>query len=137
MRLISKDTLELMEISPLDAGYYQCLVDNGGDPVMYEQAVFISQPPSISWCNISITVVAGDTATFHCHVTGSPEPRVTWRKSDGTLASMEQNGSSGLFLLRDAEVRDSGTLSCIATNNLGQSSSCNTSLIVIGKLSKI
>ena len=128
--------MELLEISPQDAGFYQCLVDNGGDPVMSEQAVTISQPPSVTWCNISITVVAGDTATFHCHVTGSPQPRVTWRKSDGTLASMEQL-KNGLFLLRDTEVRDSGTFSCIATNNLGQSSSCNTSLIVIGKLYKI
>ena len=70
-------------------------------------------------------------------VSGSPEPRVTWRKSDGTLADMERNGSSGQFLLRDVEVGDSGRLSCIATNNLGQSSCCNTSLIVIGKLSKL
>ena len=75
--------------------------------------------------------VAGNTAVLHCVVTGSPAPRVLWRKSDGTLANME-SGAAGEFLLRDVEVRDSGTLSCIATNNLGQHSTCNTSLVVIG-----
>lgn len=41
VRLLSRDTLELMEVTREDAGIYQCLVDNGGSPITQEQKVAI------------------------------------------------------------------------------------------------
>ena len=38
---MSRDTLELMEVTREDAGIYQCLVDNGGSPITQEQKVVI------------------------------------------------------------------------------------------------
>ena len=100
--------------------------------LLMQRSIF-SEAPKISWCNISVTVVAGETATLHCHVSGKPWPRVLWAKSDGTKPYLEPR-QNNLFLLKDAEVRDSGLYSCIASNNIGQKTVCNTSLIVIGRL---
>ena len=41
VRLLFRDTLELMEVTREDAGIYQCLVDNGGSPITQEQKVAI------------------------------------------------------------------------------------------------
>ena len=41
VRLMSRDTLELMELTREDAGIYQCLVDNGGSPITQEHKVAI------------------------------------------------------------------------------------------------
>lgn len=130
VRVMSRDTLELLEVTSEDVGVYQCLVDNGGQPVIENHTVILAEAPKISWCNISVTVVAGETATLHCHVSGKPWPRVLWAKSDGTKPYLEPR-QNNLFLLKDAEVRDSGLYSCIASNNIGQKTVCNTSLIVI------
>ena len=57
---MSRDTLELMEISESDAGHYQCSVDAGaGVARVHHHTVLIAQSPVISWCNVSVTVVAG------------------------------------------------------------------------------
>ena len=41
VRLMSRDTLELMEVTREDAGIYQCLLDNGGSPITQKQKVVI------------------------------------------------------------------------------------------------
>ena len=85
-------------------------------------------------CNVSVTVVEGEEATLHCHVTGQPRPRVTWRRPElGTRPVLEAAPGGG-FLIREAVVRDSGVYTCTAENRFGQEATCNTSLIVIGKL---
>ena len=74
-----------------------------------------------------------EEATLHCHVTGQPRPRVTWRRPElGTRPVLEAAPGGG-FLVREAVVRDSGVYTCTATNRFGQAATCNTSLIVIGK----
>ena len=84
-------------------------------------------------CNASVTVVEGEEATLHCHVSGQPRPRVTWRRPElGTRPVLEAAPGGG-FLVREAVVRDSGVYTCTATNRFGQEATCNTSLIVIGK----
>ena len=68
---------------------------------------------------------------FHCHVSGVPYPRVNWKRGDGRTASMEKRNNK--FYFHDVEVKDSGLYSCIADNNFGHKSVCNTTFIVIGK----
>ena len=81
-----------------------------------------------------MTVVEGDEATLHCHVSGQPRPRVRWRRPElGTRPVLEAAPGGG-FLVREAVVRDSGVYTCTAENRFGQEATCNTSLIVIGKL---
>ena len=93
----------------------------------------LSEPPSVTGCNRSVTVVEGAQASLHCHVSGQPQPRVTWRRPElGTRPELEAE-PGGKFLVREAEVRDSGVYTCTAANRFGQEATCNTSLIVIGK----
>ena len=91
----------------------------------------------MTWCNASVTVVEGEEATLHCHVSGQPRPRVTWRRPElGTRPVLEAAPGGG-FLVQEAVVRDSGVYTCTAANRFGQEATCNTSLIVIGKLNFI
>ena len=91
----------------------------------------------MTWCNASVTVVEGEEATLHCHVSGQPRPRVTWRRPElGTRPVLEAAPGGG-FLVQEAVVRDSGVYTCTAANRFGQEATCNTSLIVLGKLNFI
>ena len=42
VRLMSRDTMELLEITSEDVGCYQCLVDNGGQPMIENHTVILA-----------------------------------------------------------------------------------------------
>ena len=42
MRLLSRDTLELMEVTSSDLGHYQCVVDNHGRPLVEDHKVSLA-----------------------------------------------------------------------------------------------
>lgn len=67
------------------------------------------------------TVVEGDSIELHCEVTGSPTPRIFWRKNDLPLPrdsrfSLESSGTLRLEGLRNS---DRGLYRCVVSNSQG------------------
>ncbi|XP_023479401.2 myosin light chain kinase, smooth muscle isoform X2 [Equus caballus] len=80
------------------------------------------------------------TVKFRCEVSGIPKPEVTWflegapvRRQEDTIEVYEDGRSHYLCLLR-AQVKDSGSYSCTASNVRGQVS-CGWTLLVKKKKS--
>ena len=87
----------------------------------------------MTYCNESITVAAGKTATLHCHVSGTPRPRVVWRTRGGRLARVDKI-SDNIYNIQETRIEDSGEYNCTATNGFGKEDSCSIFLIVIGMI---
>ena len=54
-----------------------------------------------------------------CHVSGYPDPVVTWRKSSGQLPQERAQYSKGVLQISDVRKSDSDAYFCSAVNHLG------------------
>ena len=120
--------LEVLEVGPADAGIYECLVDNGGRPVVQTHQVLLSSPARVSHCSARVTAATGALAEFRCAGSGQPRPVITWSRA-GQAVEMER-GRNGSFLLASVSPGDSGLYTCRAGNRAG-SGACNSSLLVL------
>lgn len=82
-----------------------------------------------------LTMLAGQTATFHCSVGGDPPPKILWKKEEGNIPVSRvsiQPDDKGLEIFNIVP-EDEGTYVCEALNSVGQISA-RASLTVHGKL---
>ena len=129
MRLVSGPVLlEVLEVGPEDVGIYECLVDNGGRPVIQTHQVLLSSPARVSQCSARVTAATGSVAEFLCVGSGHPRPLLTWSRA-GRAVEMER-GRNGSFLLGPLTLAHSGLYTCRATNSAGRAD-CNSSLLVL------
>ena len=129
----------MLEVGPGDAGIYECLVDNGGRPVIQTHQILLSSPARVSWCSHRVTAATGSLAEFQCAGSGHPRPVLTWtragRAGPGHTVEMER-GRNGSFLLGSLTLGDAGLYTCTARNSAGSAGSgggseCNTTLVVL------
>uniref|UniRef100_A0A8B9FKZ0 Ig-like domain-containing protein n=1 Tax=Amazona collaria TaxID=241587 RepID=A0A8B9FKZ0_9PSIT len=76
------------------------------------------------------TVTEGESVTLECHISGHPQPTVTWYREDYKIESsmdFQITFKAGLarLVIREAFAEDSGRFTCTATNKAG---SVSTSL---------
>ncbi|XP_053326998.1 kalirin isoform X2 [Spea bombifrons] len=83
---------------------------------------------------VDVICVLGDTVTLRCKVCGRPKPSVAWKGPDQTLL----NGDSSVYSMSASESgditlkicnlmpQDSGIYTCVATNDLGATSTSAT-----------
>ena len=79
----------------------------------------------------TLTVNEGGSASFHCSVSGNPDPVIVWSKTN--RQSSRSVVSGGKMLLKNVQGSDSGTYNCSAVNILGQAQAL-VQLIVNGKI---
>lgn len=95
-----------------------------------EPPQFIKKPSPV------LVLRNGQSTTFECQVTGTPEIRVSWYLDGNEITDLRKYGISfvdGLatFQLSNARVESSGTYVCEARNDAG-TASCSVELKVKG-----
>uniref|UniRef100_A0A8C2U2Z4 Ig-like domain-containing protein n=1 Tax=Coturnix japonica TaxID=93934 RepID=A0A8C2U2Z4_COTJA len=70
------------------------------------------------------TVTEGESVTLECHISGHPQPTVTWYREDYKIESsmdFQITFKAGLarLVIREAFAEDSGRFTCTATNKAG------------------
>lgn len=70
-----------------------------------------------------LSIHDGESLVLTCHVTGDPEPQITWSKNGKSISSseiMDLKYKNGVATLTIHEVfpEDEGVFSCIATNSI-------------------
>lgn len=70
-----------------------------------------------------LSIHDGESLVLTCHVTGDPEPQITWSKNGKSISSseiMDLRYKNGVATLTIHEVfpEDEGVFSCIATNSI-------------------
>jgi len=101
-------------------------------PPSLEPPQFIKKPSPV------LVLRNGQSTTFECQITGTPEIRVSWYLDGNEITAIERHGISfidGLatFQISGARVENSGTYVCEARNDAG-SASCSIELKVKGSL---
>ncbi|NWW69913.1 TITIN protein, partial [Climacteris rufus] len=87
-------------------------------------------PPTLVSGLKNKTVTEGESVTLECHISGHPQPTVTWYREDYKIESsmdFQITFKAGLarLVIREAFAEDSGRFTCTATNKAGSvSTSC-------------
>ncbi|KAF1662939.1 Titin, partial [Aptenodytes patagonicus] len=88
-------------------------------------------PPTLVSGLKNKTVTEGESVTLECHISGHPQPTVTWYREDYKIESsmdFQITFKAGLarLVIREAFAEDSGRFTCTATNRAGSvSTSCH------------
>ncbi|NXG82258.1 TITIN protein, partial [Stercorarius parasiticus] len=88
-------------------------------------------PPTLVSGLKNKTVTEGESVTLECHISGHPQPIVTWYREDYKIESsmdFQITFKAGLarLVIREAFAEDSGRFTCTATNKAGSvSTSCH------------
>ena len=129
--------LRLTNLTHLDIGSYQCIVENlygATYSVKAELAVYVF--PQFVLTPEDKTVQGGTSVSLKCSATGVPKPDISWQKDSGSdfPAARERrlrvDPESNTYVITKVKAEDMGTYTCTA-NNLAGSITTNTSLTVL------
>ncbi|XP_048870175.1 basement membrane-specific heparan sulfate proteoglycan core protein-like [Brienomyrus brachyistius] len=121
------DTPVVMQVSSArleDAGVYLCRAQSseGSSEARVELTVeggtYEATPPLASVVPAELVAVEGQSVTFHCHVSGSPTPTISWSKLRAPLPWLHK-AQGGTLVLQNVGRQDSGQYICNATNAAG------------------
>ncbi|XP_022808596.1 titin-like [Stylophora pistillata] len=119
--VVSGKALLLRNVTGNDSGMYRCYATNilGKDQATVQLEVNVR--PRITLYPGILHAVEGSDVTFPiCHVTGHPQPVVTWSKSfGGHLPHRRVQLNSSVIKLLNVRKSDSDTYLCTATNLVG------------------
>eukprot|EP00062_Callorhinchus_milii_P005912 gi/632946130/ref/XP_007888405.1/ PREDICTED: titin-like [Callorhinchus milii] len=121
----STSLLQLFSASVSDTGDYTCQVSNEVGTETCGAKLFVKEPPTfVLKPDPTVLVKKGDSTSFECTVTGTPEIKVTWYKYETEIQPTNQFRTSfvdsvSMLEIIDANVEDSGQYICEAQNEAG------------------
>ncbi|CAH1241776.1 HMCN1 [Branchiostoma lanceolatum] len=125
-------TLNIQDVTKMDAGTYTCVVDHVTDTVKAGLMLQILYPATIQNISKSATVDLSGSIKVKCFAEGNPEPEVTWSRAGTTSLpgiQLRENGANVLSL-SNLQKNDSGEYTCTVTNGLGVAQSKSTRITV-------
>ncbi|XP_072118274.1 peroxidasin homolog [Mobula birostris] len=133
----STSLLELFSAKVSDSGDYICEVSNKVGSASCAARLFIKEPPYFIM-RLEPTAIfrKGETASFECKITGTPEIKVTWFKNHHEICASEKYKISFIdsvaFLeITDVSLDDSGNYTCEVQNEAG-TETCDMTVTVKG-----
>ncbi|XP_048833472.1 hemicentin-1 isoform X1 [Brienomyrus brachyistius] len=124
-RVLSSGSLQIAFAQPSDTGRYTCTAINVAGSSSLEMSVTVHLPPSIRSSESEVSVVENTPAKLTCLADGEPQPQVSWEKEGKPLTvnvGVFTILPAGELLMHTTQPEDSGSYTCIATNQLGQDS---------------
>ncbi|XP_072945601.1 hemicentin-1-like [Epargyreus clarus] len=127
---VTDQEIHIDSVELKDAGVYKCQANSvvGTDSheitlnVQYSPAYVIIQAPKMT--------KTGDEVILYCRTSGEPAPKVEWLRDGKSIASHEKyviDKSNSLRFV--ADLKDSGSYTCVATNNHGRESKTTTIVV--------
>ncbi|XP_018408468.1 PREDICTED: hemicentin-1 [Nanorana parkeri] len=122
--VVESGTLYFPSADVTDSGLYSCLAANAAGSTHKQTQLLVYDHPLIIPGPRNITTAVNHQITLTCEVTGTPKPRVEWRKN-GLLINMDMNLniyrflSSGSLVIISPAVEDTGMYVCSASNEAG------------------
>jgi Leucine-rich repeat (LRR) protein len=118
--------LRLKNLTHIDIGAYQCIVDNiYGATYSTKANITVYVYPQFVLTPKDKTVQGGATATLKCSATGVPQPDISWQKDSGrdfpaaSERRLHMDPETNTYEIRDVRAADMGVYSCTASNLAG------------------
>ena len=95
----------------------------------------VNSTPSQEVAMTRVTVHQGEPAELPCVASGFPLPTYSWSRDGDVISSTQERvvRAGGNLVFRQTMVSDSGTYTCVARNDIGQTSSSVT-LSITGRI---
>uniref|UniRef100_A0A8C9LDC9 Ig-like domain-containing protein n=1 Tax=Pavo cristatus TaxID=9049 RepID=A0A8C9LDC9_PAVCR len=127
--------LVIPSVTEANSGRYTIQATNGSGQATSTAELLVTEsaPPQFPFTEglKNKTVTEGESVTLECHISGHPQPAVTWYREDYKIESsmdFQITFKAGLarLVIREAFAEDSGRFTCTATNKAGSvSTSCH------------
>jgi len=116
-------TLQLKDIQRSDEGRYECqIIVQINNKVTQSLFLRVLEPPVINDNSTrSVVVSEFERATLECAATGSPIPRIEWRRANNAIlptGGIVYRGER--FSIHSVKREDRGTYFCVADNGVGK-----------------
>ncbi|KAG5850585.1 hypothetical protein ANANG_G00084020 [Anguilla anguilla] len=122
-RVLSSGSLQIAFAQPSDTGRYTCTAANPAGSSSLEMSLTVQIPPSIRAGEAELSTLENSQALLSCIADGVPQPIISWEKKGTPLTDTTGEYTllpSGELVIDSAQPEDSGSYTCIATNDVGQ-----------------
>ncbi|KAH3791376.1 hypothetical protein DPMN_144860, partial [Dreissena polymorpha] len=122
IRQLNNGSLVIYDSTSSDAGEYKCVATNDVGTSEGVAMLTVREPPSFLLEPVDTRVELGANVRLDCLGVGEPVPDMQWMvgwtvlKDEGRLSILPNNS----LRIVSAQLSDSGTYRCMASNNLGQ-----------------
>ncbi|KAL3256323.1 hypothetical protein MRX96_046608, partial [Rhipicephalus microplus] len=118
-RGLSTILIEPVEVS--NAGNYTCIAKNRAGFDSYTAVLDVQAAPLWKKTPGDVRVNIGERAKFECLASGSPAPKIKWRKQSSAMNLI--SSSNGSLLIDDVSIDDAGQYVCEADNGIAPTAS--------------
>jgi len=126
-------TLQVKDVQKSDEARYECQIILGlNNKVSQSTYLRVQEPPMINDNSTrSVEVEEFGSASLECSATGSPKPRVEWRRENNAIlptGGIIYRGNT--MKIHSVKKEDRGTYFCVADNGVGKPAKRNVALAV-------
>lgn len=127
---IANNIFTINSVKRTDSGYYSCVYQHDNDRINVTHSLDVYYKPNIKIKQDAIDVVMGSSATLNCEATGNPNPKITWKKSEGRMPSGAEEEIGNNITFEDVDRHVGGSYVCTASNGVGSPATAQREIIV-------
>ncbi|XP_025060802.1 hemicentin-2 [Alligator sinensis] len=116
--------LQIEQVDLMDEGVYSCIATNPAGEEKQDVTVKVLVPPNIEPGEVNQTVLEDSPVSLECLASGVPAPSVSWFKGPWQISAgpgIALSGDGRLLQIERAQVSDTGSYHCVASNVVGNS----------------
>ncbi|TRY54403.1 hypothetical protein DNTS_023681 [Danionella cerebrum] len=124
VKLLDNSSLQIRGVQSQDAGAYQCRASNPQGESQALVWLLVPESPSVVVSPQTHSFSLGAEVHISCSASGSPPPKLFWSHGNSILLNTHRTSISpfGMLTIREANPKDSGNYTCMATNEAGTAS---------------
>ncbi|XP_046405329.1 leucine-rich repeats and immunoglobulin-like domains protein 3 [Ischnura elegans] len=116
------DVFFIINVKTSDMGVYSCTAQNPAGTIVANASLNVLETPYFVKPMESKEVRAGETIVLECMASGSPKPRLRWKKDGSNLVPTERHfftADDQLLIIVGTTTSDAGMYECEMSNPLG------------------
>ncbi|XP_011162349.2 leucine-rich repeats and immunoglobulin-like domains protein 3 isoform X2 [Solenopsis invicta] len=116
------DVLFIINVKMADSGVYSCTAQNLAGLIVANATLTILETPSFVKPMENKEIMVGGSIVLECMASGSPRPKLSWRKNGSPLQATERHfftAEDQLLIIVNTIVSDEGSYECEMSNSLG------------------